>query len=352
MPPPVALNPAEMSLAGEPFDPRIHLQIEPPAYIKDLNFRNVPFPFSAEEKKVRGNLAYTTSFRVLSDAGIAAARRSIAANEHLAKGNGRATKFIRGLGYTSKFHRGLAYSAELNSVLSALARDTVAPHTLSMNISHTNVGEVGTGKPVDKWHTDSVDYVMVLILSDMTDMVGGELKVLQMPDASGHTFKQLTLKGVPEELVEVAKYGGAGYCILMQGTKILHAVTQVLQAREPRLSVVNSYMTLRPFNPDRFRYNTFKEGGFNDPQDVLALEFARHKAWRIGGKMRYVLEEVRFGASATDLAALLQEAQQELALAVDLLRGRHDDSASWVEEKVVAPAGAGRARLGRMISRI
>ena len=30
---------------------------------------------------------------------------------------------------------------------------------------------------VDKWHTDSVDYVYVLILSDITDMKGGELQV-------------------------------------------------------------------------------------------------------------------------------------------------------------------------------
>ncbi len=30
---------------------------------------------------------------------------------------------------------------------------------------------------VDEWHTDSTDYVFVLILSDTTDMEGGELKV-------------------------------------------------------------------------------------------------------------------------------------------------------------------------------
>jgi len=34
-------------------------------------------------------------------------------------------------------------------------------------------------KDVDKWHFDSVDFVMVVILSDMEGMVGGELAVLK-----------------------------------------------------------------------------------------------------------------------------------------------------------------------------
>mmetsp|Transcript_2794 Transcript_2794/g.4786 ORF Transcript_2794/g.4786 Transcript_2794/m.4786 type:complete len:353 (+) Transcript_2794:40-1098(+) len=333
MPMPVAQNPEHMDLGGEQFDAEKHLQIEPPAFIKDLNFRNVPFPFSAEEQKVKGNLAYTTSFRILSAEGVAAARRSIEANEYLAKSSKRASKYIRGLGYTSNFHRGLAYSKELNDMLSALARDRIAPHTLTMNVSHINWGEPGTGRPVDKWHTDSVDYVMVVILSDMTDMIGGELKVLQMPDATGNTFRELTLKGVPDDLVEVVKYGGAGHCILMQGTKILHSVAGVLQAREPRISLVNSYMTTRPFAVDRFKYHSFGKDGFRDPNDVLNLEYARHKAWRIRGKMQYIMEEMKFGASKEDMVKILDNAAEELKLASAIMQGKHNDHASWVEEK-------------------
>ena len=52
-----------------------------------------------------------------------------------------------------------------------------------MNNPQINFGEVGSDKPVDKWHLDSVPFVMVLILSDLEGMVGGDLKVARLPDA-------------------------------------------------------------------------------------------------------------------------------------------------------------------------
>ena len=40
-----------------------------------------------------------------------------------------------------------------------------------MNMSQINFGEVGAGR-ADQWHLDSVPYVMVVLLSDATDMEG------------------------------------------------------------------------------------------------------------------------------------------------------------------------------------
>jgi hypothetical protein len=88
---------------------------------------------------------------------------------------------------------------------------------------------------------DSVDFVLVLILSDCTDMDGGELQVLQLADASGKFFDEMKVHGIPKDKVESVAYPGAGFCVLMQGTKILHSVTPVLAARETRLSFVNAY---------------------------------------------------------------------------------------------------------------
>lgn len=185
MPLPPAVNPPHLPpLSGEVFDPARHLQLEPPQSIKDLCFRDVVFPFQGGEQSVKRNLAYTRPFRVLSDEGVAAARRALDQHEPvLGKGNARAPRFVRGLGYVSHWHRGLAYSPQLLTMLNQLSRDAVAPQTMTMNISHTNVGRAGTGKAVDKWHVDSVDYVLIIILSDLTDMKGGELRVLQVgPD--------------------------------------------------------------------------------------------------------------------------------------------------------------------------
>ena len=335
-PAPSSFYPAGMELAGEPFDPTKHLQIEPPTHIKDLQFRNIPFPFDQQQQVIKGNLAYTAPFRVLSDEGVAAARRSLDQNQNLAKSNPRATCYVRGLGYTSRFHRGLAYDPSLVSMLNSLARDEVAIHTMTMNISHTNVGKIATGRPVDKWHTDSVAYVLIIILSDLTEMEGGTLRVLQMPDATGDTFKQLTIKGVPSDLVEVVRYTGAGYAVFMQGSKILHTVDAVLKAREPRISLVNSYMTLRPFEIDKTRYSTFTKEGFDDRDDILPVEFARHKAWRTAGKMQYILDQVPFSmgsgiSTCRDLAAIFTETAADLQRAAALMSGEITDNAKWVD---------------------
>lgn len=138
---PVTENPKDYELSGEEFNPEVHLQLEPPLVVKDLNFNNISYPYDEKESVVHGNLAYTTSFRVLSDEGVAAARRAINMNQQLAKSNPRATKYLRGLGYCSKFHRGLAYNEELLSLLSSIARDKVGPQSMTMNISHTNIGK-------------------------------------------------------------------------------------------------------------------------------------------------------------------------------------------------------------------
>jgi hypothetical protein len=205
-------------LGGIAFDPSIHLQIEPPDGVKNLKFENISYPFLPHEALHNG-LAYTKPFRILSDAGVKAARTSM--EEHistLGKSNDRASKYVRGLGYVSQFHRDLAYSPKVLELLSDFADEKIVPHSMTMNISHCNIGEIATGKPVDKWHVDSVDYVLIVILSDLTDMVGGELRVLQQPnDKSGTFFSELSQKGIPSTIpIETVNYIGAGdYSVLI-----------------------------------------------------------------------------------------------------------------------------------------
>jgi hypothetical protein len=42
--------PEGVSLSGEEFDSKKHLQLEPPTHIKDLSFKKVPFPFDATQR--------------------------------------------------------------------------------------------------------------------------------------------------------------------------------------------------------------------------------------------------------------------------------------------------------------
>lgn len=329
--------PEGMKLEGELFDPSKHLALENPSHIKDLDFKNVPFPFSSDEATVKRHLAYSRPFRVLSEAGVKAARTSLELHQdELMNTTHRAPKFIRGLGYVSNWHRAFAQSPPVLDIMSKIARDQLVPHNHGMNISHCNIGDIATGKAVDQWHTDSVDYVLVVILSDITDMKGGALQVLQKPDANntkGTLFTTLQKEGIPEDLVETIKYsaGMPGYGILMQGSKILHRVTEVLAGREARMSLVMSYTPLRPFSIDRTRFHAHRDG-FCDGEPIAVVEFARHKAWRVQGQMQYIIDNIKFGHSPADICKLFRAAEAELRQYSDSVEDKVTNTFEIVEQ--------------------
>jgi hypothetical protein len=97
---------------------------------------------------------YTAPFRLLSEDGVRALRGIVDENIDAghAKENARNTA-IRGLGYRSQWVRDMSYCPEVMKVFSALAQEELWPHDSVMNMGHTNLGKVGTGKAVDEWHT-------------------------------------------------------------------------------------------------------------------------------------------------------------------------------------------------------
>ena len=213
----------------ECFDERIHLDIRPPNYIVDLNFQMVSFPYCNKDKNDFVGLAYSLPFKLLSNRGIERINHIIRKNTNLAKQNERNNN-IRGLGYISKIIRDFSYSEKVLTLFSEMARTPLCLHNCFMNIAQVNIGKIGSDRAVDEWHTDSVDYVMVLILSKTTAMIGGELQVLQLSDANGNIFKDLKVKGIPREKVKNICFPEPGYCILMQGSLIMHSVTPLSKA--------------------------------------------------------------------------------------------------------------------------
>ena len=174
-----ALDPAEVQ-----FDPARHLQIEAPSAVFSSDFERSTFPLPASVIESGSySLGYCEPFRLLSAEGAKELRSIIDKNECYAKSNERIPKCLRGLGYRSQFVRDLAYSPEVGSMLSAIAGKPLAPHSMPMNLAHTNFGRKvqATSEDdaviIDQWHVDSVDYVIVLILSDLTHTVGGDLEV-------------------------------------------------------------------------------------------------------------------------------------------------------------------------------
>merc|ERR1712046_328435 len=107
----------------------------------------------------------------------------------------------------------------------------------------------------------------------------------------------------------------------MQGSRIAHAVTPVTRAREPRITVVNSYQSLNPFSSDRTIYVSFR-----DIEPVAAPhDFARHVAWRARGQLDYLMNQGQLYGCEGDIAKILAGAAAELARAGDLITRRTVD---------------------------
>ncbi|KAJ3331530.1 hypothetical protein HDU93_009624, partial [Gonapodya sp. JEL0774] len=340
------------------FNPSTHLALGTPEYIINLDFQKVAYPLAhpVDADKPFPGLAFTAPFRVLSDEGVrafrAVAERQSKYCPQIKQSDERTPLSLRGLGYTSPFIRAYQRSSELDAHLSAMSLDPVCAHPMGLNYSQINVGAVGIDKPVDAWHFDSVDYVLVVILSDSEDMVGGELQVLMKPKDMAVATLEETKGALGEEVLMTVKYPGPGYGIFMQGSCMLHHVTPVVSAPNPRMSLINSYASRSLHLPDRTSGKVFLEG---DPPHVAVGEYARHKAWRASenlrkvidgmwgaGEGRFAREDLEAGASVAtttetftkdDMLVLMKRAMAELEHGVAVLEGRRDDVVGFWDEK-------------------
>jgi hypothetical protein len=112
----------------------------------------------------------------------------------MVKSNKRQAEVMRGLTYKSKFTRDLLTNKKLVDHVSRMAGKPVClNNNFTMGAPQVNFGKASKdkSKAVDSWHFDSVDYVLVIILSDMKGMIGGELEVLKQDLGSPEATKSL-----------------------------------------------------------------------------------------------------------------------------------------------------------------
>lgn len=87
--------------------------------------------------------------------------------------------------------------------ISSMANEPLCMHNLGMHVAHVNFGKIDPTYEADKWHFDSVEYVLVIVLSDIEGMDGGELEVLKMDLGSPEATEALRRNGgPPQEYVE------------------------------------------------------------------------------------------------------------------------------------------------------
>lgn len=299
----------------------IHLNLCKPSHMYTLDFQQ------QKEITQAGTYALSTVLNVLSETGVKVVREIIERNIKNIRISDRIPTYLRGLGYTSKFIRAMNECPRLAEFVSDMAGTKLIPHAMVANYSHVNIGKVGMGKNVDSWHVDSVPYVLVTVLSDQTNSQGGALQMVKRNGLDEARQVVADAKGnpEPEELITVP-YVGPGSGLFMQGSKIMHRVTPVVDAKEARISMVFSWMPADCFVDDATSLDFYKK----DPEGLF--EFTRLKAWRVMNQLRDLVERSPYTEDAELLAERLRLCSQELERTADLITGKMKDGVGYYNE--------------------
>lgn len=324
-------------LVSEPqFDPKKHLNLEMPEYVRLLSTfekaKYTPDITSSEWRKKGENgtdFAYTSPFSLLSDEGIRVLLDIIQRETHRA-GDPRASrgnkKIIRGLYYTSKFIRDLQNCQELKDHFHKICGEELVPHPSYSNSPQINISFVGGTKgPVDHWHWDSVAYTGVVLVSDMREMVGGDLEIARCEKRKALDM----LAHGQKPPLETIRYGKEGKMILAQGSEILHHVTPV-QSNHVRISMIFAYSPANPFQPQKTIVDTMRK--LDSKHKLGDFEYFREKCWQMRNCLDHYVNTVPYSNDGVQMGEKLRAVASELTHCADVLQGVRSDAFKVLDE--------------------
>ncbi|CAF0845021.1 unnamed protein product [Adineta steineri] len=313
------------------YDPDIHLSLTEPDFLVLLDkFQRVSKAPKIDRSLTSdgdGQLAYTSPFRVLSDEGYRVLCMIIDRDEAYQKNDDIATTHIRDCGYRSKWIQDFNRCPRVLNHLSNITGDVqLLPVAYQLFYSQVNIG-IANGLNVTQYHCDSVPYVLLLRASDMSKTIGGDLQMVERESKEAfHLIEQY--KGeVPDEYTRKIEYGDVNSCVLMQGSRIAHRVTPIDSCSEPRITVVNSYITSNPSAFDYARYSFYKK------EPTAALEYAIHKTWRANGQMLELAIGNHPYPTRHHIVERLTMAINELTQARDLISDSKSDQIGYFDQK-------------------
>jgi hypothetical protein len=308
------------AMAEEPsFDPDRHLALTAPAKCWTLA------AFGYDRAAINGSpsaVGVAGPFRVLSDEGVRAAEHVARQLKKFSRRSGRTANYLAGGAYRSRFLRDLFGSARLVDFLSEVAETALAPHAMPSQRLYINYAPDDIARHVDSWHTDSIGFDIVLMVTDPAAIKGGEFQFFRgtREAAAGLLATQADglIEGsnieLPATRVETVRFPGPGHALFQQGNFVLHRATRLLE-RSERITMVPGYVA--------------RETGFDDPTNVgsivtwgepgLAAELARHKAWLARGRLSALIENLPIDAPPDQAAAALRRAVADVRDMADLL---------------------------------
>lgn len=284
-----------------------------------------------EATKYRSNFAYSAPFQLLSDEGIKVFKRIVenskidmAGDAKSSRGNKR---IIRGLYYSSKWVRDLQNSPKLRKHFEAICGEELVPHPSFSNSPQVNISHPGGTKgPVDHWHWDSVAYTGVILLSDMREMVGGNLEIARMN-------KELALEKIANKEhveLETVTYEQPGKMILAQGGEILHHVTPV-QSKNVRISVIFAFAPANCFQPTKNVLDTMRK--LDAKHQLGDYEYFRENAWQALNVLEYYLKNVKYTNDGKQLGSLLTSLGELLTYHGMVLESKINDEFKVMDEE-------------------
>jgi len=306
------------------FDPEVHLDLEMPDFVK-------VFPnYSTAKTAPAGKLAYSKPFNLLSAEGLRVIRR-IVERESVEAAPSRGSRIaLKGMFYSSPFIRDMHTSPVLLDHVSAiLGERVVVTHDLP-SAPQINSSVPGLGGAAEFWHWDSITYVGNFIISDMTEMDGGELEIIKMEKYAG--MKALTEGSLRHEDIERISYEAPGKMMLAQGSEILHHVTPI-SSKKPRVVVLFNFCAANVFQSDRMVMQTYVQEDRPRGNRSGVYEFFRGKSWVCGHALVGMAKVIPYTEDGMALAKRLRAVAHELERVADLVEEKTNDTIGFFDEE-------------------
>lgn len=308
-------------LRDEPaFDPKRHLALEPPSQrwtLDDLGYTEEEANTCASRVGVAG------PFRLLSDQGAEAARTVALALNGSRQAGDRTASYLTGGVYRSRFLRDLCNCPDVTAFFSEMAGCQLLPHSMPSQQVYINYAPEDLSKAVDTWHTDSIGFDSVLLITDPASFSGGQFQFFlgtrreaaSLLQSRPENLTAATARDLPAERVAGVRFPAAGCAVFQQGTMVVHRATR-LERRAERNTVVIGYVSRDVALPDPTQDSIIDWG-----EPGLIAEFARHKAWLSRTKLDYLMRQIDLNASAADIRGLLAEAIADVRRAIEAIDG-------------------------------
>jgi len=319
------------------WNPDIHLRITEPEYVVRLDtwekVKSVESVKSRKDGTTDSKLGFTAPFGLLTPEAVEIVRkicfRQMDSKTECPKprGNKRA---VRGFWYTSPFIRDMMSCPVHLALLEKLTGEPVYPYFSYSNSPQINISKLGNKGTIDHWHHDSLTYVSVLMLSDMTQVTGGALEVMKCPKHEGLDKLE---RGEPlEDLTHTVNYDRPGMCILNHGSEVLHHVTPITHNPKNivRMSVIMAFGSRNAYRPNELCLHTMT---FCDSHSKLyGYEYFRYSAWQMMTILKDMVENDKYEDDDKKLAQKLRYVADELTRAAHQIEDPHADEIKFYHE--------------------